>query len=142
VLICAAVGAPDAYAGELPVAFASLKPGMRADEAELLAFVHARVDEPPARPKSVTILDAVPVTNVGKIFKPELRRRAAEDVVRAMVLTELGDLRGIGLESELDKAGTPSVTVTVEGSDGTDRRDRLQALLAPLPIPLSIGPGE
>ena len=74
---CAAVGEPDAYAGELPVVFVTLKPGAYAQEAELLAFVRDRVDEPPARPKSVTVLATMPMTLVGKIFKPELRQLAA-----------------------------------------------------------------
>jgi fatty-acyl-CoA synthase len=74
---CAAVGLPDVYAGELPVVFVTLVPGAAVTEAELLAFVRERVDEPPARPKSVTVLRAMPMTAVGKIFKPELRRLAA-----------------------------------------------------------------
>ena len=74
---CAAVGLPDVYAGELPVVFVTLVPGAAVTEAELLAFVRERVDEPPARPKSVTILRAMPMTAVGKIFKPELRQLAA-----------------------------------------------------------------
>jgi fatty-acyl-CoA synthase len=50
VQFCAAVGAPDAYAGELPVAFVTLRPGASVTEAELLAFAAERVDErPPAR---------------------------------------------------------------------------------------------
>ena len=74
---CAAVGQPDAYAGELPVVFVTLKPGAQASEDELLAYVRERVDEPPARPKSVTVLPSMPMTLVGKIFKPELRQLAA-----------------------------------------------------------------
>ena len=77
VQLCAAVGAPDAYAGELPVVFATLVPGATATEAELLAFASERVDEPPARPKRVTIIATMPMTNVGKIYKPELREMAA-----------------------------------------------------------------
>ena len=75
---CAAVGAPDAYAGELPVVFVTLKPQAQASEDDLLEYVRARVDEPPARPKSVTVLDAMPMTLVGKIFKPDLRLLAAQ----------------------------------------------------------------
>jgi len=75
---CAAVGEPDAYAGELPVVFVTLKPGAVAAEDELLAYVRERVDEPPARPKSVTVLPSMPMTLVGKIFKPELRQLAAK----------------------------------------------------------------
>jgi fatty-acyl-CoA synthase len=74
---CAAVGEPDAYAGELPVVFVTLKPGAHALEDELLPYVRDRVDEPPARPKSVTVLAQMPMTLVGKIFKPELRQLAA-----------------------------------------------------------------
>ena len=77
---CAAVGAPDVYAGELPVVFVTLIPGVLASEAELLEFVRQRVDEPPARPKSVTVLPSMPMTLVGKIYKPELRLLAAAAV--------------------------------------------------------------
>ena len=69
----AAVGAPDDYAGELPVAYVTLVPGAQVTEAELLDWVRERVDEPPARPRWVHIIPAMPLTNVGKIYKPELR---------------------------------------------------------------------
>ena len=78
VQLSAAVGAPDAYAGELPVVFVTLVPGASVTEEELLAFAREHVDEPPARPKSVTILANMPMTNVGKIFKPDLRELAAK----------------------------------------------------------------
>ena len=48
VRLCAAVGAPDAYAGELPVAFVTLAEEARITEAELLAHAAATVDEGPA----------------------------------------------------------------------------------------------
>jgi fatty-acyl-CoA synthase len=85
VQLCAAVGAPDAYAGELPVVFATLLPGAGATEQELLDYVSARVDEPPAKPKWVAILPSMPVTTVGKIYKPELREMAAQRVKDAKV---------------------------------------------------------
>lgn len=77
VQLAAAVGAPDSYAGELPVAFVTLLPGASATESELVAWAVTRVDEAPARPKRVTILHAMPMTTVGKIFKPALRELAA-----------------------------------------------------------------
>ncbi|MDI3469427.1 MAG: Long-chain-fatty-acid--CoA ligase [Pseudolabrys sp.] len=77
VAIAAAVGAPDSYAGELPVAFVSLKSGATATEAELMDFIGPRVAEPAARPKHVWILPALPVTPIGKIYKPALRAIAA-----------------------------------------------------------------
>jgi len=81
--LCAAVGAPDDYAGEVPVAFVTLSKQGKArqedlTEAELLAFAIEHVHESPAKPKSVTLLEVMPLTNVGKIYKPELRRLAAK----------------------------------------------------------------
>lgn len=70
---CAAVGAPDPYAGEVPVAFVTLKEGQTADAELLRDFAARHVDEPPARPRYVEIVSALPTTNVGKVFKPELR---------------------------------------------------------------------
>lgn len=91
VAIAAAVGQPDAYAGELPVAYVTLKPGAKADADSLLAFVAPRVGEPAARPKSVIILVDMPVTPIGKIYKPALRvlatRRVIEDTLTAMGLS-------------------------------------------------------
>lgn len=85
VQLAAAVGAPDDYAGELPVAFVTLAPGASVSEAELLAFAAQRVDEAPARPRSVTIIESMPMTNVGKIYKPQLRLLAAQAVVTRLV---------------------------------------------------------
>ncbi|MEH3039166.1 MAG: AMP-binding protein [Sphingomonas paucimobilis] len=80
VLLAAAVGRPDAHAGEVPVAFVQLRPGAEVDEATLLSFAESTIDERAARPKSVRVLPALPLTAVGKIFKPELRRLAADEV--------------------------------------------------------------
>jgi fatty-acyl-CoA synthase len=67
------------------VAFATLKPGSDVTEAELLAFTAERVDEGPAKPKSITVLSTMPVTNVGKIYKPELRTLATAVVVQKLI---------------------------------------------------------
>ena len=132
VQLSAAVGAPDAYAGELPVAFAVLMPDAGAvDEDELLDWTRGGVDEPPARPKSVTILPAMPTTNVGKIFKPELRRLAAERTVREQL--DAADLQGCTVEAAMDNGGKLSVRVLCE-DDGADRVAAIRALLEPLPL--------
>jgi len=82
VLACAAVGAPDPYAGELPVVFISLRANATADAAAILASVAPHIFEKAAVPKRVTVLEALPTTAIGKIFKPALRLRAAEDAYR------------------------------------------------------------
>lgn len=101
VAMAAAVGAPDAYAGELPVLFVTLKPGAETSEPELLEFLGARVAERPALPKRVTILESMPVTAIGKTYKPALRARALE--------------RALG--EHLSPAAAGETSIRVEGSD-------------------------
>ena len=91
VALAAAVGQPDAYAGELPVAYVVLKPGAKVDPKTLRAFVAPRVAEPAAQPKAVTVLNELPMTPIGKIYKPALRllatRRAIEEALEKFGLS-------------------------------------------------------
>lgn len=82
VALAAAVGRPDEHAGEVPVAYVQLRPGQSADAAALLAHASAHIAERAAVPKEVCIVDTLPVTAVGKIFKPALTQREVERVVR------------------------------------------------------------
>ncbi len=83
--VAALVGEPDAYAGELPVAFVQLKGGAKAEVAELMQWITARTPERAAVPVQLYIMDSVPLTAVGKVFKPALRIDAAERAVRRMI---------------------------------------------------------
>jgi len=139
VQVCAAVGAPDAYAGELPVVFATLVPGGAATEDELLAFTAARVDEAPAKPKWVALLDALPMTNVGKIYKPELRAMAASRVVAATVAELCAEL-GLpeAARPRVTHEGESLVRVTIDpaaaGAQAAALAERLRKALEPLPF--------
>lgn len=73
VLMAAAVGEPDAYAGELPVAFVSLKPGEHVTPEALLDFAAPLIAERPAVPKRIYVVPSIPMTAVGKVYKPRLR---------------------------------------------------------------------
>lgn len=73
----AAVGRPDPHAGEVPVAYVTLAPGTSVSEEELREWATARVAERAAAPKAVTVIDALPVTAVGKPYKLALRADAA-----------------------------------------------------------------
>ena len=139
VQICAAVGAPDAYAGELPVLFATLVPGSTVTEAELLAFAAQRVDEGPAKPKTVTIVETMPMTNVGKLYKPALRLLAAQAVVAALI-DELcrefavdADARPQLQASEHDGVQV-RLALDAGGARAAELHERLRAALAALPV--------
>ena len=85
VLHVAAVGKPDAYAGELPVAYVQLIPGSQATAAELMAFASSHITERAATPKDIFIVDEIPLSDVGKPIKIALRRDAAERTFRAIL---------------------------------------------------------
>jgi fatty-acyl-CoA synthase len=85
VAMCAVVGEPDAHAGEVPAAFVTLKPGASISGEELLALVAPNVYERPAVPKRVVVLDALPLTAIGKVYKPSLRMRAIELKLREVL---------------------------------------------------------
>ena len=82
VQISAAVGMPDQYAGEVPALFVVAHPNVLLDPTALQRYVEANIHEPPARPKAILLIDALPVTAVGKIFKPALRDLAIKEKVR------------------------------------------------------------
>lgn len=90
VAMAAAVGEPDAYAGELPVCYVTLRPGASVMADELRAFVEPRIAERPAWPKRIHILPELPLTAVGKIYKPALRLDATRRVAAEAVEQALG----------------------------------------------------
>jgi fatty-acyl-CoA synthase len=123
--VAAAVGAPDAYAGELPVCYVQLLPHTTATEAELLAFAQAEISERPAWPKDIRIVDSIPMTAVGKIFKPLLRQEATERTVGTIL-----DERGLTGEVDVTAGGPRGMNVTVTLSDSDDNDlQQLQELL-------------
>jgi fatty-acyl-CoA synthase len=107
VALAAVVGQPDAYAGELPVAYVQLKAGSMASSEELLAHVKRGTPERAAVPVAIHIVPALPLTAVGKVFKPQLRWSAAE-----LVFTEL-------LRPFIDLGARIKVSVGADGTHGS-----------------------
>jgi fatty-acyl-CoA synthase len=89
-----AVGRPDVHAGEVPVAFVTLAPDADTTAEELRAWASDHVPEQAAAPKAVTVLDALPVTLVGKPFKPALRAEASREAV-AEALRDIPSVTGV-----------------------------------------------
>jgi fatty-acyl-CoA synthase len=124
VLHAAAVGKPDAYAGELPVAFVQLTPGSRATPSDLIAFLIAHISEKAAIPKEIFILDKIPLTDIGKPIKAALRQEAAERAFRSI----LSDVTGLSGDAELKITVQPHptsgtlVTIVVAKPTHTERQ--------------------
>lgn len=98
--IAAAVGRPDQYAGELPVAYVQLKAQQSVTEAELMLFCQNNISERAAQPKFIRIIDAMPLTGVGKIFKPTLKKMEMISVITEQLQDAGIDLRDISINDE------------------------------------------
>ena len=109
-----AIGQPDAKTGEMPCAYVELVEGGTASAEDLRAWADEKVAERAAHPKHVEILDELPKTAVGKIFKPDLRKRAIARVYGAALAeagieaeVEVVEDRKLGLVARLTPRGAP-----------------------------------
>jgi fatty-acyl-CoA synthase len=141
VQISAAVGMPDQYAGEVPALFVVPAPGVVLDTKALRNHLETAVHEPPARPRSVLLIDALPVTAVGKIFKPALRDLAIQEKVRLEVEAACGQAATVTVEVGLDERKRTVVDIVVAGTDAAGLA-ALDAALRQLPQTYRIGAAE
>ena len=112
VQVAAVVGEPCSLKGELPLAYVQLRPGRQVDAGELLALCHREVPERAAVPIDVVVIGTMPVTAVGKIFKPALRLDAMHRAAVKTVRATLGDGSVVRVEV-LETETRPVVTVGV-----------------------------
>ena len=109
-----AVGRPDAHAGEVPVAYVTVVADAGITAHELQAWAGERVPERAAAPKAVTILPALPVTAVGKLYKLALRA----DATRRELEHALAAVAGIDSIHASVEDGSILATVEIDGSVG------------------------
>ncbi|MEJ6023711.1 AMP-binding protein [Ramlibacter sp. PS4R-6] len=134
VAMCAVVGEPDAHSGELPAAFVTLKPGAALRGEDLLALVAPRVYERPAVPKRVVVLDALPLTAIGKVYKPALRLRAIELKLQE-VLAGVAGAPPCRVEAG-EKGNAFVATVHVQGAHDEKIEARWREALGAIAVPV------
>jgi fatty-acyl-CoA synthase len=130
----AAIGKPDAHAGELPIAYVELHPGAQVDADELIRFAAERIPERPAVPKEIVFIDKLPLTAVGKPVKHLLQADAAR-----RVFTEV--LRPVPGAWELDviNTGGSGLRLVLRLQAGTPgAREQAEALLSAYSTPYLI----
>ncbi|WP_339859481.1 acyl-CoA synthetase [Pseudohongiella acticola] len=132
VISATAVGMPDPYAGELPMAFVVTRPGSTITPQALLSYCEKEVSERAAIPKRIEFIDAMPMTAVGKIFRPALRQQISAAIlqehlerehINAMVTTRFDNKKGL--------------TATVALQDAT-RQEETEALLSPYNVAINV----
>lgn len=132
VALAAALGRPDGRTGELPVAYVQLRDGASVNEADLLAFVSKTIGERAAVPKAVTVLEALPLTSVGKIHKPTLRHMESVGVTRKTLDDEGIEYCAIDLLE--DGVGGATVRIRANADDEQPIRDALKLFMFPYQI--------
>jgi fatty-acyl-CoA synthase len=141
VLLAAAVGKPDAYAGELPVAYVQLVADAKVTAEELSRFVLDTIPERAAAPKDITILPRMPLTDVGKPAKPQLRRDAAERAFTAVLGEAAGGEARVAVAMQPDGAAGSKAVVTLTAADPsakTEVEERIRKAMSAFPIAYAI----
>ncbi|MCY4543010.1 MAG: acyl-CoA synthetase [Rhodobacteraceae bacterium] len=77
------IGQPDSRLGELPCAYLELIEGATASLEDLRAFADKHITDRLASPAYLEVLEELPKTAVGKVFKPDLRKMAIDRVLQA-----------------------------------------------------------
>lgn len=113
VAFAGAIGQPDGHSGELPCVYVELVGGANVSVDELMKHAEANITERAAFPKYIEVLDELPKTAVGKVFKPDLRKRAISRVYNhaleeaglpAKVVSVVDDKK-MGLTAQVQKTG-------------------------------------
>lgn len=138
VQLAAAVGRPDAYAGEVPVAYVQLKQGHRATAEELLAHVSEHIGERAATPKAIFFVDEMPLTAVGKIYKPALKRLQIESVLSQALADAHVDIEFLQLR---EGEGGEGLSVDV-GLLHPDQAVSAKEVLGRYPLPFCFHPSR
>ncbi len=121
VLHVAAVGKPDSYAGELPIAYVQRVDGSNATAEEILTFAAAHIPERPAVPKEILFLDNMPVTDIGKPDKVGLRFDAATRHYTQVLGEELGGDAKAAVTVGNDATHGTKVTIKLSGEKSGTR---------------------
>lgn len=130
VAFAGAIGQPDSFAGELPCVYVELVAGASLDADALMAHARKHIHERAAIPKHVEVLDELPKTAVGKIFKPDLRKRAIARVLDA-ALAEAGIAAHVVAVVEDKKRGLVAQIAKTGECDEAKLKERLGEFTVP-----------
>src|SRR5262245_29159300 len=138
VLLAAAVSKPDAYAGELPIAYVQLVPGARVTADDLREFALAHIPERAAAPKEIVILERMPLTDVQKAAKVELRRDAARRPQREVVADVADGSLTVEMVTDPVKGSVALIKLAgaVEGRDNVE--EKLRERMKPFPVAFTV----
>ena len=109
-----------------------MRPGAKLSAVELEAYVAERIAEPPARPRYVYLQDELPMTAVGKVFKPALRRDATRRVVEVALADLAEACGGLSIEIATRREGGFEALVCFRGPENLESRAVVEEVSARL----------
>lgn len=138
----AVVGQPDEYAGEIPIAYVQTSKNSKLSEQAILQWAKNKIPEKAAIPKKIFIVDEIPLTAVGKIFKPALRydaiKRVYEHKLQALYDEKLVASYNVDAK-EVKVHGTKVfITVTPKVNNENLIKERTAELLMHYSIPFEV----
>jgi fatty-acyl-CoA synthase len=138
VMLAAAVSKPDAYAGELPIAYVQLVPGARASAEDIRDFALAHIPERAAAPKDIIIVERMPLTDVQKPAKMELRRDAARRAF-SEVLAGISDGKlAVEIVSDPVKGNTAVISVAAAADARLDVETKINERMKAFATPYAL----
>jgi fatty-acyl-CoA synthase len=106
---------------------------VRIDPQALADFVQSKIMEAPARPRSVSIITEMPVTPIGKIFKPKLRETAAGEAARELLAAE-----GLSNDVSVEAVTDPSRGLFLRVKAIADKAVAAERLLKKFPVKVEV----
>jgi fatty-acyl-CoA synthase len=106
--------------------------------AEILEAVASKIGERAAVPRRVTVIDVMPMTAIGKIFKPALRQRALEQAYTDALAPLAQQCSGFSVHAE-QAAGGMSAKIRIAGATERMAIERgVKELLARFAVPYQV----
>ena len=128
VAFAAAVGQPDPKLGELPCVYLELIEGEKSTNEALLTFAENNIKDKLAQPVYVEILDFLPKTAVGKVFKPNLRKLTINRVLGERFANEK-----IDLEINTVEKANQGLVAEIRITDNTEKK-KVESIIGEYPV--------
>lgn len=122
----AAIARPDAYAGELPVVYIELKRNISVTVEELMLFAETHILEKGAVPKKIYLIPRMPLTAIGKIYKPELENCQIKEVFE-IALSQISEIDSFDISFTMTHGRM--VEIFVNCSDDVDYQNLINSKL-------------
>ena len=123
----AAVARPDSRVGEVPAVYVQFKPGQSVSEPELMEHAKQHIPERAAIPKTIVFVDELPLTAIGKVFKPALVRLQIQEVLEQEI-SKLPVVESVSVSVDQDPQQGLLAIISARPASESDRSSADEAI--------------